>query len=123
MGERMVIDYEASEKGQQRRKSEAGRLLHCCCICGALDVWTDGKWTTYCSVKDMDDGAPIPKFCSDNCRKQGGARASNVTEAMKEAARDAQWRAPKIVYRKATSIENYRSALDAQRQRANPKSP
>lgn len=108
-----VVDNERSERGQQRRRNDAGSLLHCCCICGHLDVWGDG-WSTYCSEKDLDDGVPIPKFCSSICRDKGGPKASNVTPAMKEAAREAEWREPIAIYREATEAEKYRAACDAQ---------
>lgn len=115
MSERMVIDYAASEIGQHRRKTDTGRLLHCCCICGTVDVWDDGKWSTFCSAKELDDESPIPKFCSDACRARGGVKACNVTARMKEAAKEAEWRDPILVYRKATDAENYRDAVANQR--------
>lgn len=37
MGEQ-VVDTANSETDPQRRKASNGRLLHCCCICGKLDL-------------------------------------------------------------------------------------
>jgi hypothetical protein len=112
----MVIDYDKSEKGPQRRKTATGRLLHCCCICGKLDVW-GGSWSTYCSESDIDDGVAIPKFCSAACKSQGGPHAANVTEAVKETSREAEKRSPETAYREQTPQEKYRSAVDAQQSR------
>lgn len=112
-----VVDSEKSERGLQRRRRADGRLLHCCCICGKLDVWRDG-WSTYCSMKDEDDEIPIPKFCSSDCRAKGGIAARNVTETMKQIAKDAEWREPNLVYREATSREKYNTAIDIQKSSA-----
>lgn len=111
-----VIDTERSEKGEQRRRNNAGRLIHVCCICGHDDVWGD-TWSYYGSIEDCDNGVPLPKFCSDRCRRKGGSAAHLVTDEMKAKARDAEWRAPKIVYRPATDTEKFRAALQRQRQR------
>lgn len=108
-----VIDRKKSECGPQRRRNAYRRLLHCCCICGKLDTW-DRVWTTYCSEKDIDDEVPIPKFCSSPCREKGGKNASNVTQAMKQTAKDAEWRAPEIAYREQTQQEKYMSAAAEQ---------
>lgn len=108
-----VMDTEKSELGLQRRKS-GNRLLHCCCICGKLETW-GSTWSTYCSVKDMDDSAPIPKFCSDWCQKAGGDEASNVTDEMKQRASDAEWREPEIVWREQSPAEKYADAAYQQK--------
>jgi len=110
----LVVDSERSETHQQRRRNAAGRPLHCCCICGNLDVWRDG-WSTYCSEADIDDSVPIPKFCSSTCREKGGPKAHNVTETMKIVARDAEWRPPNVVYREQTDREKYLDAAYKQR--------
>lgn len=110
----LVVDYDKSEKGQQRRKDRHGRLIHCCCICLKVDVWRDG-WSTYCSIKDMDDCIPIPKFCSTVCRDKGGKSAKGVTDAMKQVARQAEWREPELVYREQTEKEKYWAAARQQR--------
>jgi hypothetical protein len=110
----LVRDNEKSEIGLQRRKANNGRLLHCCCICGKLDTWGE-TWSTYCSFKEMDDCAPIPKFCSEWCQKAGGAAASNVTGEMKQRASDAEWREPEAVWREATEREKYNHAAAQQR--------
>lgn len=106
-----VVDYERSEHGPQRRKT-AGRfprLLHCCCICGKVEPWGSG-WTTFCSIRELDDEVPIPKFCSTKCRNKGGVDAQNVTSEMKKKAKDAEWRDPKIIYREASEKEKYAEA-------------
>src|SRR5689334_16853117 len=74
-----VVDYENSERGPQRRKDAHGRLLHCCCICGACEIWS-ATWSYYGSVKQLDDGEVLPKFCSNKCRAAGGTAAANVTQ-------------------------------------------
>jgi hypothetical protein len=76
--------------GGQRRRTCGGRLLHRCCICGQLDVWGE-NWSAYYSIKELDDGVPIPKFCSHECRQAGGPAARNVTEKMKQMAKNAEW--------------------------------
>jgi hypothetical protein len=108
-----VVDGERSERGRQRRKTADGRLLHCCCICGALAPW-DASWTTYCSLREIDDELPIPKFCSEACRAVGGSVARNVTAEMKQRAKDAEWREPEIVWREATDREKYADAQSRQ---------
>lgn len=109
----LVVDSERSEIPPQRRRNSYGRPLHCCCICGNLDIWRDG-WSTYCSEADIDDCVPIPKFCSDGCRAKGGPRAKNVTDAMKAIARAAEMRPPNIVYRDQTEREKYADAAYSQ---------
>lgn len=111
-----VVDDKTSEHGLQRRKMSNGRLLHCCCICGVVAPWTDG-WSTYCSIREIDDGLPIPKFCSEKCRLQGGVAARDVTPEMKQRAKDAEWRPPTLAYREATDREKYRDAMHSQRAR------
>lgn len=111
-----VVDWEKSEHGPQRRKTASGRLLHCCCICGKLDVW-GGGWSSYYSERDIDDEIAIPKFCSPSCRDKGGPWARNVTQAMKEAAKNSEWRKPELAYREATSREKYQHAVDQQKRR------
>jgi hypothetical protein len=105
----LVMDSEKSEIGHQPRRAANGRRLHCCCICGKLDVW-GSTWSTYCSVTEMDDCKPIPKFCSEWCQKAGGKESSNVTEEMKLRARDAEWREPEIIWREQTEREKYADA-------------
>lgn len=109
-----VVDHERSEVSPQRRRTNDGRLLHCCCICGHLNVWSSG-WSTYCSERQIDEGDLIPKFCSDNCRVAGGVAARKVTREMMRRARDAEWREPNIVYREATDSEKYADARERQR--------
>jgi hypothetical protein len=109
----LVVDWDRSEHCPQRRKANNGRLLHCCCICGRLDTWGD-TWSCFCSEKELDDEAPIPKFCSRKCQKLGGPDASNVTTEMKREAKDAEWREPHIAYREATDREKYHKAASRQ---------
>jgi len=100
------------ELGPQRRKTIEGRLLHCCCVCLKLEVW-GRNWSTFCSVRELDDEVPIPKFCSSVCREEGGDRCINITDDMKRAAKDKEWRDPKPYY----SPRTYLDALgDQQRQ-------
>jgi hypothetical protein len=112
---RRVVDWDRSERGPQRRKTTSGRLLHCCCICGALETWNPHRWSTYCSLKELDDGIPIAKFCSQTCRAKGGHNAESVTDAMKMKAREAEWREPALAYREQTSTEKYWDAAMAQK--------
>lgn len=112
----MVLDLEKSEKGPQRKKSATGRLLHCCCICGAISIW-GATWSTYCSMKELDEETPISKFCSEPCQKQGGKEAKNVTDEMRRKAKDAEWRDPEPAYREATAAEKYNAAVAAQTRR------
>jgi hypothetical protein len=109
----MVPDWDKSERGRQRRMSN-GRLLHCCCICGHLDVWSGG-WSYFGSLKELDEGTPVPKFCSEECRSRGGIHAGRVTTKMKEKAKAAEWRDPTIAYRPATEREKYAAALRRQK--------
>ncbi len=81
------------EIGPQRRKA-IGRPLHACCICNNLEVW-GSTWSHYSSVEDMDDNAPLAKFCSSVCARKAGPNCENVTEAMKRDARDLEYRPPK----------------------------
>jgi len=109
-----VHDWIKSERGPQRRRGAGNRLLHCCCICGTVSLWGKG-WSVYCSIRELDDGVPVPKFCSRKCAAKGGPNASNVTAEMRQAAYDAEWREPRAVYRDATDIEKYRAAAAKQR--------
>lgn len=111
-----VLDTEHSERGEQRRKDNAGRLIHCCCICGLDAIWS-GSWSYYGSLKQLDDGEVLPKFCSDACRFMGGKNACKVTDDMKALARAKEWREPKQVYRPANEAEKFRAALDRQKHR------
>jgi hypothetical protein len=113
-----VIDSKRSEYGPQRRKTHSGRLLHCCCICGRVDTWGE-TWACYSSLKEEDDGEPIPKFCSAKCRQQGGEKAERVTAEMTATAQAAEFREPTIVYREATDHEKYAEARHRQ-QRPHP---
>jgi hypothetical protein len=109
-----VVDWKNSEHGPQRRRDAGGRLLHCCCICGRLAPWGDG-WSYYGSYKDLEDGTPVPKFCSEVCKAKGGPDAAHVTAEMKETARASEWREPTLQYCTATEAERYNSALQRQR--------
>lgn len=111
-----VVDVEKSEHGPQRRKSNGGRLLHCCCICGALEEWGD-SWSYYGSLQELDNAEPVAKFCSPLCKETGGIKCSLVTEEMKATAKASEWRDPTIAYRPATEQEKYRAAVLAHRKR------
>lgn len=110
----LVRDWEKSEVGPQRRKTRDGRLLHCCCVCLNCEVWS-ASWSYYASMKEEDDGAPYPKFCSDSCKAKAGPQCVNITEAMKKTAKEMEWRKPEPAYREATSREKYNAAADQQR--------
>lgn len=114
-----VVDTEKSERGPQRRRATDGRLVHCCCVCGKVEPWGDA-WTSYHCIKELDDESPIPKFCSAECKATGGARARNVTEAMKRKAKEAEWREPAVVYREQTEKEKYAQAAYNQHHRGRP---
>ena len=116
----MVVDSERSERGPQRKKATDGRLLHCCCVCGKLDTWGD-SWSCFASYKDMDDGYPYPKFCSDTCADKAGTAAENITLEMKRKAKDAEWREPNTVWRPATHREKYNAAAYDQRRHRTPR--
>lgn len=109
----LVVDWKKSDKGR-RRKRAGSSLLHCCCICGRLDVWGD-SWCGFYSLKQLDDGDAIPKFCSQRCAKKAGKRAENVTEEMLAKASAAEWREQMLVYREATDREKYTKALYKQK--------
>lgn len=65
MSEKVSIDFDT-----RRRHRVTKRPLHACGTCGFLDVW--GKdWRWYGSYRDIDDGEPVAKFCSDACQKRG----------------------------------------------------
>lgn len=82
------------EIGPQRRTALGGRPLHACCICNNVELWR-ATWSHHSSIKDMDDCAPLAKFCSSACARKAGPNCENVTEAMKRAARDLEFRPPK----------------------------
>jgi hypothetical protein len=111
------IDHQKSETGPQRRKM-GSRLLHCCCICSTVAPWGE-TWSTYCSDADIDDSVAIPKFCSRFCREKGGPEARNVTDAMKAAAREREWREPIVIYRERemTEREKWQEAVRRQKSR------
>lgn len=69
-----------------RRKSLDGKQLHSCVVCEKLEPWSD-DWKYWGSVKDVDDGVAVAKFCSDKCRKHRMA----VTPDMCEDARKREW--------------------------------
>lgn len=116
----LVRDWDKSERGPQRRKTSAGRLLHCCCICLNCEPWS-ASWSYYASMKEEDDGVPLPKFCSDACKAKAGPQCSNITEGMKAAARALEWRDPEPAYRNATEREKYNyAAREQQSARSNP---
>ena len=46
--------------------------LHTCSVCGTRDRWSK-SWSWHGSVEEMDDDAPVLKFCSDKCRSVAAA--------------------------------------------------
>ena len=107
------VDSARSEKGEQRRVSKSGRLLHCCCVCGVLNTWRDG-WSAFCSMKQIDDGEAYAKFCSLACRQRGGKDAANVTSEMIKQAWSKQWRDARLLYREDTQLEKFTDAAKRQ---------
>jgi hypothetical protein len=112
-----VIDIDRSEHGPQRRKDARGRHLHSCCVCGHLSHWTE-SWSWYGSFKDLVDSEALAKFCSPSCADTAGADCDLITNEMRERARNAEWREPKLAYREATDREKYRNAKADQKRRA-----
>lgn len=47
------------------------RRLHTCSTCGFTSEWLPG-WTWYGSIMQIDNGKRVPKFCSNECRKNAG---------------------------------------------------
>ncbi len=41
--------------------------LHRCTICGRVAAW-DPSWTWWGSHRDLDEGRPVVKVCSEPCR-------------------------------------------------------
>lgn len=52
-----------------REVTAPGRVSHTCSICGKIEPWSE-SWSWFGSYKELEDGKPILKFCSDVC-KQG----------------------------------------------------
>ena len=69
--------------GERRRDIRTGRALHCCCVCGHLGPW-NSEWSWYGSYREVDDGEPVQKFCSDACK----ANQLAVTVEMAAEARE-----------------------------------
>jgi len=46
-------------------------MIHQCSICGVNQEWND-NWSWYGSIKDMENGLPIVKTCSEECREIAG---------------------------------------------------
>lgn len=40
---------------------------HTCSICGKVEAWDPDKWSWFGSYKQMEDGKPVVKFCSQDC--------------------------------------------------------
>jgi hypothetical protein len=115
----LVVDWDKSERHKQRRKTRDGRQMHCCCICLNCEPWSS-SWSYYASIREEDDSAPFPKFCSEACKAKAGPACQNVTDEMKVAAKNLEWRDPEIVYREASGTEKYRAAVQAQKPRGAP---
>ena len=52
----------------RRKRTPDGRAIHCCSTCGHRAPW-DENWEWYGSYKDIDEGTPVAKFCSEKCKK------------------------------------------------------
>jgi hypothetical protein len=48
------------------------RQIHTCTVCGKEDFWSD-DWQWFGSYRDLDDGKPIEKFCSERCLERHAA--------------------------------------------------
>lgn len=55
-----------------------GERYHTCSVCRKMGKWT-ASWSWYGSYKDLDDGKPIIKVCSEKCRKAAGIIGAGVT--------------------------------------------
>ena len=70
---------EAAASGQQ----------HTCTVCRVVGPWGP-SWQWYGSYRDLDEGRPVAKICSDACRRslrgKGGAKALQ-RDLRQEAAR------------------------------------
>lgn len=79
---------------------------HECSSCGKLEPWS-ASWSWYGSYRDIDDGAPVLKFCSTAC-------ADKMPEvAASRAKAEASARGDKIAEEKA-EIESEEIALRQQ---------
>lgn len=56
------------------------RQTHTCSVCGRRAQW-GSSWTWWGSWRDLDDGKPVYKFCSDACRQKA---AEAIIEQRKE---------------------------------------
>lgn len=101
MNPRMVI-VDADFDGPPEQPT--GRV-HTCSTCRTVSVWTDG-WSWFGSYKEIDDGKPVLKFCSNACADQmpevAAARAQAAAEARgdKNAAEMAEIDSEELALRK-----------------------
>lgn len=57
------------------------KTIHRCSVCGTEGHWSK-DWSWFGSIRDIEDGNPVEKFCSDDCKEKSaqlsveGARAS-----------------------------------------------
>lgn len=58
--------------------SEAKRM-HTCCVCGKTSEW-NLSWSWFGSEKELEDGKPVFKVCSDRCKRNAGENCENVKE-------------------------------------------
>lgn len=42
--------------------------MHTCTVCGKEEPWIEETWSWYGRYADIDDGKPVLKFCSNECR-------------------------------------------------------
>jgi hypothetical protein len=66
-------------------------MTHECSVCHTTDAWC-GSWQWFGSYKDLDDGLPVVRTCSDKCRAQIAGKESEIL---------AQLQAPHIPQAKA----------------------
>ena len=45
------------------------RRSHECSMCGKVEPWNEEVWAWFGSYMDLDDGKPIIKVCSEECRE------------------------------------------------------
>lgn len=50
------------------RLDAANGLLHVIAGCGRREHWNE-NWMWYGSYRDLEDGKPVEKFCSEECAR------------------------------------------------------
>lgn len=62
----MKVRYLLDDAGKPYEVSDA---VHCCSVCGTVGLWGP-SWQWFGSYKDLDEGKPIVKVCSEACKKK-----------------------------------------------------